>query len=128
MTDKNPQEVNYWRILEFADWKNCKDEELIGRKMQQVFSPYALDKAEDFYEERLDELERVLDDHSEKKTGDRNNYYGLGDDGFWDLRAHIIGLGEAFYKKVLKNPEIAKEMADKRDFEENFGYIFQFTK
>lgn len=119
--------VNYWRIIEFADWKNCKDYELIGDRMRQVFDPRALAKAEDFYHARLDELKRVLEDYAEAKTGNRNNYYGLGDDGFWDLRAHIIGLGEEFFLKVLKDPEIAKKMADEGDFKENFGYIFQYV-
>ena len=124
----NEPSVNYWKVLEFADWKNCKDYELIGKRMRQVFAPETLDKAEAFYNSKLDELQRVLEDHAEKKTGDRNDYFGLSDDSFWDLRAHIIGLGEKFYQSVLENPEIAKKMADQDDFEENFGYIFQYTK
>ena len=124
----NEPSVNYWRILEFADWKNCKDYELIGRKFKQVFAPETLDKAEAFYNSKLDELKRILEDYAEKKTGDRNAYFGLSDDSFWDLRAHIIGLGEKTYQDVLQDPEIAKRMADQHDFKENFGYLFNYTK
>lgn len=124
----NEPSVNYWRVLEFADWKNRKDYELIGKEMKQLFAQQTLDKAEDFYNAKLDELKRVLEDHAEKKTGDRNAYFGLSDDSFWDLRAHIIGLGEEFYNGVLQNPEIAKKMSDSHDFNENFGYIFNYTK
>jgi hypothetical protein len=118
----------YWRIIEFCDWENCKNEKEIGQKLMESFSPEDLVKMEEFYHTRLDEIKTILENHAEAKTGDRHNYYGLGDDGFWDLRAHIIGLGKQFYQSVLKDPEIAKKMADDGDFKENFGYIIQHTK
>lgn len=116
-----------WKVLEYADWGNTTDYKTIGREMAQVFTPQALEYTEKFYQEKLEQLNVVLGDHAEQKTGDRHGYYGLGDDGFWDLRAHIIGLGEKFYSSVINDPEKAKVIADDGSYVENFGYIFHYT-
>lgn len=48
---------------------------------------------------------------------------GLGDDGFSDLRAHIIGLGKHEYAANLKDPSRALERARKGAFKESFSYV-----
>lgn len=47
---------------------------------------------------------------------------GVGDDGFSDLIAHIIGLGKEEYEKVLDNPTIVQARIDANDYVENFSY------
>lgn len=55
----------------------------------------------------------------EHRTGAR---CPVGDDGFEDLCAHIIGLGKAAYEAHLANPALAIERAERRDYKESFGY------
>lgn len=92
--------------------------------MSEVFTPEELAGAESFYLARLEEIKGVLECYAEKKTRNRYGYYGVSDDGFWDLRAHIIGLGENFYLSVISDPEKARKISDDRSYVENFGYIF----
>lgn len=119
--------MNYWKIIELANWKEDKDYKEIGTLWKKILKPEIIEETEKFYSEKLSEIKEVLETHALEKTGKRYGYYGVSDDGFWDLSAHIIGLGEDFYNRVLQNPEIAKELADNRDYEENFGYIFQYA-
>lgn len=118
--------MDYWKIIEFANWGKRTDYKKIGKEMFSVFKPEIIKETEEFYREKLSELKDILKNHAEKKTGNRHGYYTVSDDGFWDLRAHIIGLGKEYYNQVLENPELAKELADNRGYVENFGYIFNY--
>ena len=114
-----------WKVLEFADWANNKDYKATGELMATVFKKKALRAANKFYLERFKELGATLNDYADT-VGDRHYYYGVSDDSFWDLKAHIIGLGEGFYNMVLASPHVAKDLADAGDYKENFGYIFHY--
>jgi len=123
-----------WRVLEFArwgdyakNWNQSVDYETIGKQMHSLFTKETLEQAQEFYSTKLDGIKTILEDHAEERCGKRHGYYGVGDDGFWDLRAHIIGLGSEFYASVVSDPEIAKRIADERSYVENFGYIFHYA-
>jgi hypothetical protein len=47
---------------------------------------------------------------------------GLGDDGTWDLCAHIVGLGKDEYLSTFKDPVRALKRAETKDFTECFSY------
>jgi len=53
---------------------------------------------------------------------DEDRSFGVSDDGFQDLTAHIVGLGEAEYSKVCKDPRLAVTRASNRDYTESFRY------
>lgn len=59
----------------------------------------------------------------EKAHGER---LPVSDDGFSDLRAHIIGLGKTVYEAVLKDPELAMRRANERQYKESFSYCLPF--
>ena len=67
---------------------------------------------QNFVVEKRKELQKALKD----KIKD------IGDDSFWDLCSHIVGLGESVYNLCLKYPEIARILID--DKVENFEYGF----
>lgn len=79
-------------------------------------------KLRDFCKYKRKVLKSVLEDY-EKSIG-ATNYYRVSDDGFWDLTAHIVGLGKHWYYSVIKNPDIAQEIAINYMHKENFEYIF----
>lgn len=123
-----------WRIIEFVHWGDYAhnsndyiDFQTMGAQLKSVFLQEALVQADVFYRAKLNEIKTILEDHAEKQCGNRHGYYGLGDDGFWDLRAHIIGLGKEFYQSVIGDPEIAKCIADNETYVENFGYVFSYA-
>jgi hypothetical protein len=45
-----------------------------------------------------------------------------GDDGFSDLRHHVVGLGREVYEATTANPALAKERAERYDYVESFSY------
>lgn len=47
---------------------------------------------------------------------------GMGDDGYGDFRAHIIGLGKEEFEKALANPKTQEKRAEKYQFCESFTY------
>jgi len=102
--------VNYKQIREFLK-DNFNDDFIIRMKI--------------FCVQKRKELASALDEY-EDKIG-LSNYYGVGDDGFWDLTAHIVGLGKHWYYDTIKYPEIAKEIADNYMYKENFEYIFNLS-
>lgn len=113
--------MNYWKVIEFVNWpKNPAD----GKEMSAFFKREVLSGMLEFYYEKRTELQIRFEKFSEEKTGNEYMYFGLTDDSHFDLISHIIGLGEIFFNSVLDNPEIAKKMADERNFEEGFPYIF----
>lgn len=45
-----------------------------------------------------------------------------GDDSYWDLMAHVVGLGRAEYEKALADPQLLKARCDSGKFTESFAY------
>ena len=122
MSDKE-----FWFMVKDAEWGMDVDIDAIGKRLRKKYRKKKMELMQLRYEEKLSELAEILEDHAEKKCGNRHGYYRVSDDSFWDLRAHIIGLGEDYYNGVVAYPEIAKVMADEHQYMENFGYIFQIA-
>ena len=115
-------EEKYWEVIGQIGWgtKCTKKEEVadILRPMDPVF----VRRLYTFIVRKRNELTVAFDAYAMSKTGSIKNFWGVGDDGFWDLRSHIVGLGEILYYKCKEEPEIAKKIADTRQFIENFEY------
>lgn len=69
-------------------------------------------------------LQNAIRDYSQKEFGKRYSFPYIGDDSFWDLTAHIVGLGENVYNDILEHPEKIKEYVDSYNYKENFEYSF----
>ncbi len=110
-----------WKVLESFKWDHAGN---YDKEMLTFWTKDVLKDAEKCAKDFRRYLGNALEEHAERVTGSRYSYYGVSDDGFWDLTAHIVGLGENVYRLVLNYPEIAKMMADERDYTENFEYIF----
>lgn len=51
---------------------------------------------------------------------------GVSDDGFMDLRDHIIGLGRETYEAVMKDPAVAQKIVDEHSYRESFSYALPY--
>ena len=112
-----------WKIITDLGWgTKTVDYRKLNDRLHSDYEIYFHELSE-FVQKRRAEVKNALNEYQRKNTKNIN-FYGLGDDGFWDLTAHIVGLGVKKYKEVINNPLIAKKMADDRDFKENFQYIF----
>lgn len=131
----NIRNDKFWEIVKALDWKDlCKVEngKLRKEKAFQTFKELGLTplNVEGFHQFAV-ACRKVLQDKVEEysllKFGDRHEFpnnsgvINVGDDGFWDLCAHIVGLGDKIYEDVCKNPE---KILNYSDYVENFEYLF----
>lgn len=118
-----------WGIIDELGWgiKNY-DYKLMAKYLDENYSDIVIKQFELFVIFQRNEIIKTLEDYAELKIGNRHGYYGVGDDGFWDLTAHIVGLGKYWFNRITDDPEIAKEMCDNMMNKENFQYIFNHTE
>ena len=109
-----------WRFIEDINWNY----------LSKTFPNQPYDKVGEYCKQHYT-LNEVILLHNfivEKRQNLQDNLRqyikGCGDDSFWDLCSHIVGLGESTYDLCLKHPEIAQVMADNKEYVENFEYGF----
>lgn len=121
-------EDRFWLLIDDIGWgTKTTNKEEIGRNLESSYSEEYLRAFYWFVKCKRHILVGKLNKHSFQQTGNPYSYYGVGDDSFWDLTAHIVGLGkETFNRIAYSDPEEAKTMADNGDFTENFEYIFHY--
>lgn len=124
----------FWSVVKTLDWKNlCKTNHKVRyEKAFQIFRELGLTpiEIEGFHQIAI-ACRKVLQDKVEEYSllefGDRNKFpnnsgvLNVGDDGFWDLCAHIVGLGKKTYEAACDNPE---KILEYPDYVENFEYLF----
>lgn len=119
-------EEKMWDIINTIGWGvKTTNYTQIKNFLKDNYDKKIVIKLQLFCKEKRKKLINILDDY-ENKIG-ISSYYGVSDDGFWDLTAHIVGLGKHWYYQVIENPEIAKEIADNYMYKENFEYIFNMS-
>ena len=94
----------------------------LKKRISENYSDKEIKRIKEFAVFKRRELKKVLNDF-EKNIG-IPNYYNVSDDGFWDLTAHIVGLGKERYNSVINDPVIAREIVINNMYRENFEYIF----
>jgi hypothetical protein len=124
MTDKE-----YWKLIESfmwgADFSYAKIQVLV-----EELEPAISAGLQDFCYTRVKDLYDRFEEYGRTKVKDDGYehrgicYFGVSDDRLNDLTAHIVGLGEEEFNKVIQNPELARQRAKKRDYKENFMYSF----
>lgn len=122
------KETEFWSIVDQVDWvtlsKGPKDCEIGKERMLRLLP--SLEKLEEFrehYDRKSSDLYVHLGTwENDVEFGDQSREFGLGDDSFDDLIAHIIGLGQDEYAAVLLQPELALQRTRKRQYVESFAY------
>jgi len=118
-TERNSSELDrFWKFVEEANWKSDHDEKRISKMLHTNYDEGEIKSLQDTYQTLLDNLNDMFE---QDWLGDPG--INVSDDGWWDLRADVIGRGREFYKGV--SVEKLQRMANQRDYVENFGYSFQ---
>ena len=128
---KEAENYTFWDIVEKINWEwLCKQEGIRPyKKAHEILVNLGYD------DHRIYEigqtaksfrgvLKNAIEEYSLKKYGHRHKFPHVSDDSFWDLTAHIVGLGENVYNDILAYPEKIKEYADTHNYTENFEYSF----
>lgn len=119
-------EERFWAIVEMADWPARQTEDSDRGK---IFLMSRLDRGEvhqlrGIYESLSNDLWLAVGNHL-KST---DQVIGVGDDGYGDLVAHVIGLGRAEYEKAMADPQVVVERGRARKFASNFSYILPWPQ
>ena len=120
---RKKHEQMMWDIIFDIGWGiKTVDYKLLKKYLLDNYSDKEIKRIKEFAIFKRRELKVVLNKF-ENDIG-VPGYYAVGDDGFWDLTAHIVGLGKVRYESVMKDPSIARLMSINNMFKENFEYSF----
>lgn len=126
---KKKEHINkMWGIMDDLGWgiKHFNIESMTNY-LNKNYSDNELRRLDEFISAKRKDIIETLHNHSYKMTGNPYGYYGVSDDGFWDLTAHIVGLGRYWYEKTMNDPEIARTIASHNMYKENFQYVIKKT-
>lgn len=120
---KKEHEEKMWTIIFNIGWGvKTLDHKRLKMDLRDIYTEKEISRIKEFAVYKRKELGIVLTNY--RKNNNLGNYFGVSDDGFWDLTAHIVGFGEERYNSVIDNPEIAREISLNNMYKENFEYIF----
>lgn len=115
----------FYQIIDRINWGANSNCEAIGEMLLANYNKETLRAFQIRFNKTVDKVISVLDRHAKQKCGNKYGYWDVSDDGFCDLTNHIAGLSKARFKAILDNPELVCDMVSKREYKENFSYIFQ---
>ena len=108
----NITDTDFWKIVEIINWNESKNYKKHSNRLNNYFNREDLDSLRN----KSKQMQAIL------SIKIRNINTGLGDDGYWDLTSHIVGLGYNVYQSIIENPE--KILDYKNTVFENFDYCF----
>jgi hypothetical protein len=113
-----------WKDIEELNWAERSQERRgygqARRYMLENFTKTRCEKIREFISIRYNELAARIEAY-EQENDCRVGNYG-GDDSFNDMVHHVIGLGETYFNKVMKHPELLNDL----DFVESFSYCIPY--
>lgn len=129
------EDSKFWSIVHQVDWPNICDSKRpydIGKERMKKFLPTVevMSEFRNSFDAKTNCLYTKLMEWENKgecwHSGGNERSFGLGDDSFGDLIAHIVGLGQAEFEAVLAKPELAHSRARKHEFVESFSYCIPY--
>ena len=113
---------NFWALVEEIGWgTKTTDTKLIKRTLRKEYNEVFIKSMKDIAIRQRRALATIMDEHALKEAGSIGGYWNVSDDSFWDLTAHIVGLGKEVYDFICKNPIYAKTIKYKENFEYSFS-------
>ena len=110
----------FWQLVGQLGWgTRTTDYKSLERVLMARYTPDQAMAIQAAYDRFSEQLKQRLEQW--ERSGD-GRAFRTGDDGFWDLRAHIIGLGKREFDAVMADPRLAWERANANSYTENFSY------
>lgn len=120
---KKQHEIKMWNHIFNIGWGITSiNTKYLKNYIKDNYTPKQIEQLKRFVKFKRKELQKILKEYEQKNN--LTNYFQVSDGGFWDLTAHIVGLGKERYYSVINNPEIAREISLNYMYKENFEYIF----
>jgi len=115
----NSEEDVFWNIIEKVDWKKDGDYRRINKELSNLPKD-TIKKLRDFCDDKVSDLSKRFDSEWLKHGSEGID---ASDDGWYDIRAEVVGRGKKFYYSITKSK--LQKMAINLDYNENFLYSFQ---
>lgn len=133
VTDLNESQVEampldrFWEIVSLADWEtHCEtprgyglSKRILKRELPTLGDMFS-------FRERYENMLRVLGRTVEEWERRTRNSIPVSGDGWSDLSAHIVGLGQESYEESVGNPELVMQRASSGRFVESFSYSIPY--
>lgn len=119
--DVNIDERIYWSVIDSIGWgRTSTDHRQISANLEYMYAPEFIDKLKGFVVKKRRDLQNRLKEYVAITPNTKCNVWGISDDQFYDVTAHIVGLGEQTYSDLYNHPELIPTY----NYKENFEYIF----
>lgn len=113
-------EERFWEIVESFHWED--DERDHDRRRVELLHTLCYDELVEL-QQKFREKKTELGD-IEKRFG--REVHGVSDDGWDDVRAHVIGCGREEYELTLNDIDRLQKRIDDHDYRESFAYCIPF--
>lgn len=110
----NPSDEEFWRTVDVVKWPSDHNYDRIKYQLMRMLTPPQAEGLRRKYDKFYKKLNSLLTGHVD----------GVGDDGYSDLLAHIIGSGKSAYDSIIDDPDIAQNIVDNNEYVESFSYAF----
>lgn len=107
---------SFWRFVDLAQWTTDHNVDRIKRLLLQESDEKTVEAIRMKASEYMNELEAARGD----------DIRGVSDDGWSDVRAHVIGSGRKVYDACLDSQLYIQEIVDSGKYVENFLYSLPY--
>jgi len=114
----NSEEDVFWNIIEKVNWKKDGNDNRIKNELSKLPKD-TINKLRYFCYSKMAELSKKFDEEWLKHGSEGIE---ASDDGWYDIRAEVVGRGKKFYYSITKSK--LQKMAIALDYKENFLYSF----
>jgi hypothetical protein len=118
-------ETLFWEFIDFLNWEKISknpenfDKNLVFIKLIRKYGKMGCDEAFHYHRKKYRSLIEIVNTY--KYLNNITDSFS-GDDGLWDVTAHVVGLGKEEYWKSVKNPEYLLSRWQNGDYVECFSY------
>ena len=110
-----------WALIEKMGWSKQADYNEIARTFFKKLGTLKMQKLEKFVKDRASELYSAVTKYESETGGELE----VGsDDGFSDLRYHIVGMGKLIFDESLADPQLMQTRYSHGNYKESFIYCF----
>jgi len=110
-----------WNLIKQINWGKEADYVQKAKVWWKQLGKETMEELSDFVRTRVSDLALAVAKY-ENENGIR--LMVGSDDGFSDLRYHVVGLGQNEFDLAMANPKRLEERYLKGDYKESFAYVF----
>ena len=110
-----------WSLIAQMQWSKEADYKAIAAEFYKKLGKGGMKQLGSFVGARVGQLGEAVDRY-EQETG--NKLEVGSDDGFSDLRYHIVGMGQETFDEAVRDPQVMQTRARQSNYKESFAYCF----